>query len=118
METFYSLENVSTNYGSMLQSDKFFTKIYVVTSAFDENWNITGAVSVFDVAAKSFDDNPFVSDVSGISGISVNPINNDVYIFSAESTVGIGMMDIYDLEGNYLKNYEVGASPNGAIFLD
>lgn len=118
VENMFLLDNVSTSYGSMLQANTGFTKIYLVTSAYDANWNLTGAVHVFDVAGKAFDETPFVSDIAGISGISVNPANNDIYVFAAQSTTGIGLMMIYNQNGDPVKNIEVGASPNGALYLD
>lgn len=114
----YILANVSSSYGSIIQANNSFSKIYVTTSAYDANWNLTGAVSVFDVATKSFDDINFVEDVAGISGLSINPVNNDVYIFSAQSTTGAGIMQIYTNNGTFEKEYEVGAFPIGAFYLN
>ncbi len=114
----YALENVSSSYGSVFQADNSGSKIYLITSAYDVNWNLTGAVAVFDVASKTFSETPFVSDVSGISGMSVNPINDDVYIFAAQSTTGVGTMKIYSNDGNFEKEYEVGAFPIGAFYLN
>ena len=116
LETVYSLDKVSSNYGSMLQANSDFSKIYVVTDG--ANWGDPGAISVFDVANKKFDDNNFVSDISGISGLAVNTKTSDIYIFSAQSTTGVGMMHIYSSTGNFEKEYEVGAFPVGAFFLE
>lgn len=114
----YALANVSSSYGSIFQADNSGSKIYLITSAYDENWNLTGAVSVFDVANKTFSETPFVSDISGISGLSVNPVDNNVYIFTAQSTTGVGTMKIYSSEGSFKKEYEVGAFPIGAFYLN
>lgn len=114
----YLLENVSSSYGSIIQADNSFGKIYLITSAYDVNWNLTGAVSVFDVASKTFSEMSFVEDVSGISGLSVNPTNDNVYVFSAPSTTGVGTMQIYSNSGTFVKEYEVGAYPIGAFFLN
>lgn len=118
LDATYKLDGVSNGYGSMIQANSTFSKIYVVTSAYDANWNLTGAVNVFDVANKKFEDDAFVKDISGISGISVNPKNSDVYVFASQSTTGIGIMKIYSMSGDFVKDIEVGASPNGALFLD
>lgn len=118
LETYYSLENVSTSYGSMLQITSDLSKIYVVTSAYDANRNLTGAVAEFNRATKSFRAEPIISDVAGISGISVNPKNNNIYVFSAESTTGIGQMDVYSSSGTFINNFNVGAFPIGAIYLE
>ncbi len=113
----YKLTGVSSGYGSMIKADASFSKIYVVTSAYDTNWNLTGAVNIFDVTNKKFEDDAFVKDISGISGIAVNPKNSDVYVFASESTTSVGVMKIYSLSGDFVKDVKVGASPNGAIFL-
>ena len=118
LETTYSLDGVSSGYGSMIQANSDFSKIYVVTAAYDANWNLTGAVSEFDVANKKFNDNQFVSDISGISGVAVNPKNSDVYVFASQSTTGVGLLKIYSQSGDFVKDIEVGASPNGAFFLE
>ncbi len=114
----YKLDGVSSGYGSIIQANSDFSKIYLVTASYDANWNLTGAVSEFDVANKEFNDTPFVSNISGISGLAVNPKNSDVYIFASQSTTGVGLMKIYSSAGDFVKDFEVGASPNGAIFLD
>ncbi len=114
----YKLDGVSSGYGAMIQANSAFSKIYVVTAAYDANWNLTGAVSEFDVAGKKFDDEKFVDNISGISGIAVNPKNSDVYIFASQSTTGVGLMKIYNSTGDFVKDIEVGASPNGALFLE
>ena len=114
----YKLDNISTSYGTMIEANSDFSKLYVITSAYDANWNLKGAVTVFDVDSKEFEANPFVSDVSGISGLAVNSKTDDIYIFSAQSTTGVGMMQIYSSTGNFEKEYEVGAFPVGAFFLE
>jgi len=118
LEATYSLENVSTSYGSMIQANSDFSKIYVITSAYDASWNLTGAVSQFNVATKSFESENPISNISGISGMAVNTnSNNDIYVFSAQSTTGAGMMKIYSATGDFEKEYSVGAFPVGAFFL-
>lgn len=116
-ETFF-MENVSSSYGSMIQANSNFSKIYVVTGAYDAEYNFKGAISEFDVANKTFNANPFINNISGISGVSVNPKNDDVYVFAAQSVTGAGLMKIYSSAGDFVKEYNVGASPNGAFFLD
>lgn len=118
LETYYQLENVSTSYGSIIQANSDFSKIYVVTSAYDANWDLTGAVAEFDVTKKTFNTENLISDISGISGLTVNPKDGDIYVFSAQSTTGVGTMQIYSKIGEFKKEYEVGAFPVGAFFLD
>jgi hypothetical protein len=118
VEAIYTLENVSTGYGSMMQADKSFTKIYLITSTFDENWNVSGEVAVFDVASKMFSEKPVISDIPGISGLIVNPVNNDIYVFSAESATSAGNMKVYSSDGTFKNDYGVGSFPTGAFFLE
>lgn len=118
METYYNLENVSTSYGSVLQANPDFSKIYIITSAYDANWNLTGAVAEFDVSTNTFSTENIIDNISGISGLAVNPSDGDIYVFSAQSTTGVGMMQVYSESGEYSKEFEVGAFPVGAFFLD
>ena len=114
----YAIENVSSAYGTMIHANADLTKIYVVTSAYDENWNLSGAVQEFDVTGKVFNTNPFIQNIPGISGIAANKVNNNLYVFSAESTTGFGKMNVYSSTGTFIETYNVGAFPIGAIFLE
>ncbi|KAF0238421.1 MAG: hypothetical protein FD181_1071 [Prolixibacteraceae bacterium] len=118
LESTYKLDNVSSSYGSVIQSNDGFTKIYVITSAYDANWNLTGAVAEFNVATKTFNSKSLVSGISGISGIAVNPKDDNMYVFSAPSVTGAGKMDIYSSTGTLMKSHAVGAFPIGAFFLE
>ncbi len=118
LEETYSLNNVSTDYGSILQISSDLSKIYVITSDYDSNGKLTGAVAEFDVAGKTFASENLVEDISGISGLAVNPHDNNIYVFSAESTTDIGLMKIFSNSGDFEDELEVGASPIGAFFLE
>lgn len=118
LETIHKIDNISSSYGSVLQANDDFTKIYVITSAYDVNWNLTGAVAEFNVASKTFTTNNLINGISGISGIAVNPNDDNVYVFSAPSVTGAGKMDIYSSSGNLMKSHLVGAYPIGAFFLE
>jgi hypothetical protein len=118
LESVYNIDNVSSSYGSVIQPNSAFTKIYVITSAYDANWNLTGAVKEFNVASKSFNTNNLVSGISGVSGIAVNPYDDNVYVFSAPTVTGAGKMDIYSSSGSLQKSHAAGASPIGAFFLE
>ena len=109
---------MSSSYGSVIQANSSFTKIYVITSAYDANWNLTGAVAEFNVASKSFSTKNLVSGISGVSGIAVNPHDDNVYVFSAPSVTGAGKMEIYSSSGSLVKSHAVGAFPVGAFFLE
>ena len=114
----YALSNVSSGYGGIIQAKADFSKLYVITSSYDENWNLKGAVAEFDVNSKTFSASPVITDISGISGISVNPANNQIYVFTATSTTGAGTMGIYSSAGDFIKDYAVGAFPVGAFYLN
>jgi len=118
LESTYKIDNVSSSYGSVIQGNADFTKIYVITSAYDANWNLTGALAEFNVASKSFSTKSLVSGISGVSGIAVNPHDNNVYVFSAPSVTGAGKMEIYSSSGSLMKTHAVGAFPIGAFFLE
>ena len=118
LESTYKIDNVSSSYGSVIQTNYDFTKIYVITSAYDANWNLTGAVAEFNVATKTFNSKSLVSGISGVSGIAVNPIDDNVYVFSATGVTGAGKMDIYSSTGSLVKSHAVGAFPIGAFFLE
>jgi hypothetical protein len=118
LETTHKLDNVSNSYGSVIQANDDFTKIYVITSAYDANWKLTGAVAEFNVASKTFATNNLINGISGVSGIAVNPYDDNVYVFSAPTVTGAGSMQIYSPSGSLVKSHAVGASPIGAFFLE
>ena len=114
----YSLANVSTEYASIMAANRDKSKIYVISSAYDENWNLSGAVSVFDVATKTFSAENLISNISGPKGLTVNPDDGNIYLFTGETVTGAGLMKIYNTEGVLQDTKTVGASPTMAIFLD
>ena len=118
LATVYSLPDVSYEYASIMAADADQSKIYVITSETDENWNVTGAVSVFNVATKTFESEKLISGISGPRGLAVNPNDGNIYVLTGESVVGAGLMKIYDPSGELTDQKTVGASPNMAIFLD
>ncbi|NQU86167.1 MAG: hypothetical protein HQ541_10445 [Mariniphaga sp.] len=118
LEEIYNLDNVSSGYGSIMKANASLSKIYITTSSYDANWNLTGAVAELDIAGKTFASENIINDISGISGIAVNPFDENVYVFAAESAIGIGLMKIYSKSGNLINEYEVGSSPIDALFLN
>nr|MBD3622240.1 hypothetical protein [Sunxiuqinia sp.] len=114
----YNLPDVSYEYASIMTTDADQSKIYVITSETDENWNVTGAVSVFDLATKTFASEKLISGISGPRGLAVNPNDGNIYLFTGESVTGAGLMKIYAPSGELIDQKTVGASPNMAIFLD
>ncbi len=114
----YPLANVSTEYASIMAANRDKSKVYIISSAYDENWNLSGAVSVFDVTTKTFSAESLISNISGPKGLAVNPSDDTIYLFTGESVTGAGLMKIYNTEGVLQDTKTVGASPTMAIFLD
>lgn len=114
----YPLPDVSTEYGAILAANIDKSKLYVISSAYDENNQLTGSVSVFDVATKTFASEKLISEISGPRGLAVNPHDDYIYLFSGESVTGAGLMKIYDPTGDLMSQHTVGASPSMAIFLE
>lgn len=114
----YNLPNVSTDYASIMSFNKDKSKIFILTTEYDASWNLTGAVSVFDVTAKTFSSQSLISNISGARGLAVNPQDGNIYVFTGESVTGAGLMKIYNASGEFQKQESVGASPAMAIFLE
>ena len=110
--TSYNLSGVSSSYVNIMSFNSDSTKIYVTTSSFDENWNISGAISVFDVASKTFESNNFIEGVTGINGLYVNTKNDNVYCFISPSTTQTGKVVAYDKDGTLIKESGAGIAPS------
>lgn len=116
--TVYELDNVSTEYASILAFSKDQSKVYVVAASYDANWNLVGGIQEFNVASKSFAASSLISGISGLKGISVNPVNGNLYVFIASTVTNNGTMKIYSETGQEIAEKTVGASPIMAIFLN
>lgn len=110
LDAVYALDGISSSsYVNVMSANPDFSKIYVMTSGFDSNWNILGGIEIFDVSSKTFDSNAFISDVSGINGIGF--YNDKVIVFIAPNVTGNGKMAAYNLDGTLHKEYETGIAP-------
>ena len=109
LEATYPLDGVSTSYVNILAPDLNFEKLYVMTSAYDANWNLSGAIAVFDVAIKSFESAFLVQDISGANGIAT--YNNQVFSFIAESVTANGSVKTYQPDGTFVREFETGKAP-------
>lgn len=122
LEDVYPLSGISTEYASILAANTDFSKIYVTAASYvqdnEGNWNLSGAISEFDVASKTFATQPLISNISGAKGVSVNPSNDNIYVFSGESVTGAGLLKIYNSAGELQEQKTVGASPTMAVFLE
>jgi hypothetical protein len=109
LEATYALDGVSTSYVNILASNNDFSKLYVMTSAYDAEWNLSGAVSVFDVASKTFQSDNLVEGVSGLNGIGY--YNDQLFTFVSESVTGNGKAVVYNTDGTEDTNFKTGISP-------
>ena len=116
LEATYELEGVGTSYVNILTPNNDFSKLYVMTTAYDENWNLSGAVATFDVASKSFETENFVEGIAGLNGIAY--YNNNVFCFVAESVTGNGKAKTYSADGTFIKEYETGIAPFMLLTVD
>jgi DNA-binding beta-propeller fold protein YncE len=115
--TVYELENVSTAYGSIMAFNKNESKIFVVAASY-VGLLMEGGVKVFNVDSKTFESNSLVGNILGINGISVNPVDGNIYVFTSPSALTNGQMKIYSEVGQEITEKTVGASPIMAIFLN
>jgi hypothetical protein len=116
LEEVYKLEGISTEYSSIFAFNSDYSKIYVLATQYDENWNIFGSLLEFNVAAESF--TTLIDDISAPKGVTVNPETNNIYLLLAESVVEGGLMKIYSETGDLQDEYAVGNSPIMSLFLE
>jgi len=109
IEATYALDGVGTTYDNMLTFNSDESKLFVMTSGYDANYNLSGGVAVFDVASKSFENDRLIEGVSGLNGITF--FDSKVFCFIAESVTGSGKLVSYSEAGAKLKEYQTGAAP-------
>ncbi len=107
----YKKDGIAGAYANILSFNNDQTKLYVMTSSYDANWNLKGSIEVFDVASMKFEGTPFISDVSSINGLAVDPSTDNVVCFISESTTAGGLMRTYKTDGTFVKEYKTGISP-------
>jgi len=111
LEKIYEKENVSSSYVNIMAFNKDKSKLYVMASAYDANWQLIGTVEEFDVAGGSFAASPVVSDILGLNGIAIDPESDNIICFVSESTTASGAMRTYSPAGKLIKEYKTGISP-------
>ncbi len=116
LDAVYKLDGISSSYVNIMSANNDFSKIYVMTSAYDANWKISGAVATFNVASKSFDTDMFVKGVSAMNGIGVN--DDNVLVFISEGVTGNGLVKKYKNDGTFVKEYETGIAPYMLLTVD
>lgn len=112
----FLLDGVSAEYGSIVTASSDFSHIYVLASAYDENWNLSGTVHQFDVRTGSY--SPFITNISGPKAVSINPENNEVYLLTSNSVTEGGSLFIYSPHGEKQKEYTTGIFPIMTLFLN
>ena len=112
LEETYFLNGMSSNYASVLSANSDFSKIYVLVSEYGS----PSSVHVFDVASGIFND--FVDNIDGGIGVTVNPENNNIYVFGGASVTDAGSVAVYNAEGTELNSFSCGVSPYWISFLD
>lgn len=105
----YKLDGVSSSYVNIMAANDDFSKLYVMTSAYDASYNLTGAISVFDTTTKSFEAVNVVEGISGINGVGF--YDNKVCAFVSPSTTANGKLVTYNTDGTMIKEYATGISP-------
>lgn len=109
IEATYQLDGISSSYVNILSANNDFSKIYVMTSAYDAEWNLSGAIATFDVASKTFDSELLVKDISGMNGLAY--YNDHVFCFVAESVTGNGKAKTYKPDGTPAEDMTTGIAP-------
>jgi PKD repeat protein len=105
----YKLDGVSSSYVDIMEPNTDFSKLYVMTSAYDANWNLSGAIAVFDVASGTFESNMLVEGVTGMNGVGY--MDEQVFCFVSEAVTGNGKAVTYTESGTMVKEYETGIAP-------
>lgn len=119
LSTTYAESGISSDYGAIMASNSDLSKIYICTGGWveiDGKWVNKGAVSVFNVNSKTF--TPLFDNISGLKGLVVNPINNDLYVMISNGASIPGTLKIYNSTGVFKKQFDVGLTPAFAFFLD
>lgn len=114
----YDLDDVSSAYSSIMAFNLDKSKLYIIAASYNANWELEGGVRVFDTVTNRFEEDSFVSGITGINGISVNPANGDVYVLVSSGATSNGSMRIYNEAGELINTKYVGIDPIMTFFLD
>jgi len=116
----FILEGVSSTYASIMAASNNTETIYLTAASWVEestdNWVQKGAIYAFDTQSKVFSE--FISNLTGANGVSVNPVNNDVYVLMSASSTEAGSVSIYNANGEHQKDLTVGISPYWTLFFN
>lgn len=109
LDTTYAISGVSNSYVNILAMNSDYSKLYVMTSAYDANWKLSGAVATFDIASKSFESKKLIEGIDALNGIGV--YNEKVLCFVSPSVTANGKVKTYSATGTFLQEYETGIAP-------
>ncbi|WP_347838195.1 hypothetical protein [uncultured Draconibacterium sp.] len=110
VEATYALDGVSSMaYVNIMEPNDDFSKLYVMTSVMDANWNVSGSIAVFDVASKSFESTNLVDGVQGINGVDF--YNDRVFCFISNGATSKGKAITYQTDGRVDIEFETGIAP-------
>jgi hypothetical protein len=108
------IEGLNASWLSMGAGDK----LYVISTEYDDNWNMTAKYYVYDAQNQKLLGN-FITDGTTIPNpyhISADKANGQIYIGSSDY-ISRGDMYIFSAEGKFLHKFGVsGINPEGAYF--
>ncbi len=119
IDTVYALGGISSEYSSILTANTDASKFYILASSWvkiDDKSIQQGAIYSFDTKTKEY--TPFLENLTGINGMTVNPADNNIYVFGADSYTEPGFVKIYDAEANYISEFGCGVSPYWGLYLN
>lgn len=109
-----------TNVGNATWMSMSNDKLYIVYSQYDANWNKTISYHVFDAKTEKMLTDNFITDGTIVDKpccISVDPINNNVYIGTSDYKNN-GDMYVFSSEGKLVNKFDTGGiNPMGAYFV-
>ncbi|WP_075601829.1 NHL repeat-containing protein [Saccharicrinis aurantiacus] len=114
LEANYKFEGISGLYSSVLAFNTDKSKLYVVGGSYGAN-GYSGGIYSFNTNSKTFDETPFVDNISGINGVYYNITSNLIYVMISQSTTTNGLLKTYDTEGNIIEEYATGISPGWIV---
>lgn len=116
LEGVFGLAGISSGYVDVMAPNTDFSKLYVMTSAYDAEWNLTGAIASFDVANKSFDSEMIIDGISSLNGVGFDGTN--ILCFIADGVTGNGYVRSYSSSGTFIKENETGIAPFMMLTVD
>ncbi|TXH20523.1 MAG: YncE family protein [Chitinophagaceae bacterium] len=98
--------------------------VYVISSGFNytSGGNIEAAYQIINTQTKKMVSNSFIKDgtqkdIQIPYGISVDPINKNIYISDAKDYVSSGVINVYDKNGKRIQSFTAGNIPTAFSFL-